>query len=393
MAKGDYLHEMGFMGEGMVIAVLDAGFENVNNISAFDSLRMNNRILGTWDFVDGKEDVYTVGGHGRNVLSIIAGNLPGTFMGSAPRASYYLFRTEEGASEYKIEEANWIAAAERADSLGADMITSSLGYSDFNDTSTSYTYADMDGNTTICTRGADFAARKGMLMVNSAGNEGTSSWHYLTAPSDADSVMTIGAVTPDGEVSSFSSRGPSADGRIKPNISGQGQATAFIDVSGNVATGSGTSYSTPLLAGLTACLWQSSKEKSNMEIIQIIQQTASAADNPNDSIGYGIPDFQAAHLKLLVDKGALYQMENLPVAYPNPFTTGLNVMLYAPEQGLYQVDVFDSKGQKIYNELRMVDANRFSRIDLSLLDAAQPGMYVIRIYSNDHNQMLKVVKM
>ncbi|OQX96977.1 MAG: hypothetical protein B6I20_13640, partial [Bacteroidetes bacterium 4572_117] len=216
MLEGHHLHKEGFRGEGMLIAVLDAGFFKVDELPAFDSIRENNQIVGVYDFVDNDTEVYDASSHGMKVLSTMAGNIPGALVGTAPKAKYLLLRTEQGASEYIIEEHNWVVAAEYADSLGVDMINSSLGYNDFDDNNQDHVYADMDGNTTMISIAADIAASKGILVVTSAGNEGFSDWKYISAPADADSVLSIGAVAPDETIAYFSSRGPTFDKRIKP---------------------------------------------------------------------------------------------------------------------------------------------------------------------------------
>lgn len=394
MVNGDYLHNLGYWGEGMQIAVLDAGFTNADKIAALDSLRDNSRILGTWDFVNNNENVYHLADHGRNVLSIIAGNQPGTYVGSAPRASYYLFVTEDVASEFKVEEGNWIAAAEYADSVGVDMITTSLGYTTFDDNSMSYTYSNMNGHTARISQGANAAANKGILVVSSAGNEGTSNWHYISAPADADSVMAVGAVNPVRQLANFSSRGPAYGGAVKPNVAGQGQSTAYIDANGNVAYGNGTSYSGPLIAGFTACLWQADRTKNNMDIIQLVQHTASIANHPNDSIGYGIPDYEKALTELLKEKigSGIYDVENYPLAYPNPFSSNLNMMLFTSNGGEYDIDVFDSRGSRVYHNIINFDAERFYKVDLSDLNTLLAGMYLIRVHNNTTNKITRVVK-
>jgi hypothetical protein len=300
MLNGILLHDLGYNGEGMTIAVLDAGFRNADILTAFDSLWMNNRILGYKDFVDPlNPDIFASHSHGTNVLSTMGANLPGELVGTAPRASYWLLRSEDGGSEYLIEELNWASAAEFADSAGVDIINSSLGYTTFDDPSQNHTYMDMDGNTTPITIAADLAASKGMIVVNSAGNEGSGSWQYIGAPADGDSVFSIGAVDASGNYAYFSSTGPTYDGRLKPNVVAQGQGSAIVSAwSGIVLTGSGTSFSSPITAGIVACLWQAHPDKTNMEILEAIQQNGSQAGNPDNLLGYGIPDYFAAHNQL-----------------------------------------------------------------------------------------------
>ncbi len=296
MLNGIALHDLGFDGAGMTIAVLDAGFTNANTLSAFDSLWTNNQILGYKDFVNPlAPNIFGSHTHGTSVLSTMGANLPGQMVGTAPRANYWLLRSEDGGSEYLIEELNWVSAAEFADSVGVDIINSSLGYTTFDDPSQNHTYQDMDGNTTPITIGADLAASKGILVVNSAGNSGNGSWQYIGAPADGDSVFSIGAVDANGNYASFSSTGPTYDGRIKPDVVAQGSGSTVINAwSGNVATGSGTSFSSPITAGMVACLWQANPGRRNTEVMEAIRQSASLANNPDMLLGWGIPDYLLA---------------------------------------------------------------------------------------------------
>lgn len=298
--NGDFLHNRGFRGQGMQMAILDAGFFHYLTLPTFDSVRNNNQILGTWDFVAGNASVDEDNAHGMNCFSIIAANMPGVFMGGAPKTSFYLYRTEDVNSEYPIEEQNWIAGIERADSLGIDISSTSLGYNQFDNAIFNYTYANMDGNTTMSARGADFAAKKGILCVFAAGNEGGSAWHYLITPSDADSVMAVGAVSNAGVIGGFSSYGPSSDGQVKPSVSAVGVSAVVANPSNGLPTfGSGTSFACPNMAGLTTCLWQAFPEINNMGIINVMQQSATRSTTPDDRTGYGIPDMKKAFVKLI----------------------------------------------------------------------------------------------
>ena len=298
--NGDFLHNRGFRGQGMQMTILDAGFFHYLTLPTFDSVRNNNQILGTWDFVAGNASVDEDNSHGMNCFSIIAANMPGVFMGGAPKASFYLYRTEDVNSEYPIEEQNWIAGMERADSLGVDITSTSLGYFTFDNAIFNYTYANMDGNTTLSAKGADLAAKKGMLVVMAAGNEGSSSWHYIITPSDADSVVAVGAVSASGVVGGFSSYGPSSDGQIKPSVAAVGVSAVVANpANGQPTFGSGTSFACPNMAGLTTCLWQAFPEVNNMTIINTMQQAANRATNPDDRTGYGIPDLKKAFVMLI----------------------------------------------------------------------------------------------
>ncbi|HUC82713.1 MAG TPA: S8 family serine peptidase, partial [Flavisolibacter sp.] len=224
--NGDFLHNIGLRGQTMIIGLLDGGFRNYTSLRAFDSANLNGQVLGTYDFVARETSVVEDDAHGMQCFSIIAANIPGQFVGTAPKASFYLFRSEDGASEYPIEEHNWVCAAERLDSAGGDMISSSLGYSNLmSNPAFDHTYAEMDGNTTIAARGADLAAKKGVLVVNAAGNDGTGSFRYIATPADGDSVMAVGAVTAAGISAGFSSYGPSSDGQVKPDVASVGVAT------------------------------------------------------------------------------------------------------------------------------------------------------------------------
>ena len=277
----------------MQIAVIDAGFINADILPAFDSLWINNQILGQRDFVDGDNWVLDAHTHGMVILSILGANLPNELMGSAPKANYWLLRSEDAGSEYRIEEENWVSAAEFADSAGVDVINTSLGYSTFDDTLQNYNYKDMDGRTTRISRGAVKAASKGILVVVSAGNERNKLWKYITAPADADSILAVGAVDEFGTLASFSSVGPSSDGRIKPDVAAQGVGTVAQGLGGLIGC-NGTSCSSPVIAGLAACLWQANKQMSNVEIIEMIKQSSSQYQNPDTLTGYGLPNFANA---------------------------------------------------------------------------------------------------
>jgi serine protease AprX len=298
--NGNFLHNIGLRGEGMIIGMLDAGYRNYQTLSSLDSVRNSGQILGTFDFVSGNTSVNEDDAHGVECFSTIAANLPGSFVGTAFKANYYLFRTEDAATETPIEEHNWICGAERIDSAGGDLISSSLGYNTFDApfTSQSHTYADMNGNTTMVAIGADLAAKKGILVVNAAGNEGTNSWGKIITPADGDSVLAVGAVNSSGVPASFTSRGPSSDGQVKPDVASIGVGTIVQYPSGTIAGGNGTSFATPNLAGLITCLWQGFPERDNIFIMNALRQASTRFTNPNDTVGYGIPDVRKALIAL-----------------------------------------------------------------------------------------------
>ena len=298
--NGEFLHNHGFRGEGMQLAIMDAGFYHYQTLPTFDSVRKNQQILGTWDFVSNEASVNEDFAHGMNCFSTIAANIPGTFVGTAPATSFYLFRTEDVSSEYPVEEQNFAAAAERADSLGVDVFSVSLGYTTFSNSLFNYTYNDMNGNTTISAKAADFAAKKGIFVTVAAGNEGSSSWNYITTPADADSVLTVGAVALNRQVALFSSFGPSSDGQIKPAVAAVGSGAVIANQStGFPSFGNGTSYSCPIMAGVATCLWQAFPEVNNMGIIDALEKSADRFTTPDDRSGFGIPDVKKAFVQLI----------------------------------------------------------------------------------------------
>lgn len=291
MLGGEVLHQQNFTGSGMHIAVIDAGFPGVNTLTAFNRIRANKQILGGYDFVNRNTNFYTGNAHGTSVLSTIAGFVENQFVGTAPDASFYLFITEDNTKETPLEESLWVEAAERADSLGVDVINTSLGYYTFDNPKHDYTYADMNGSKTIISRGAEIGFSRGMILVNAAGNEGADPWKYIIAPADAKSVLAVGAVNASKIIANFSSFGPTSDGRVKPDVLAHGQAVYVINAAGNIATLNGTSFASPVMAGVVACFWQKNSTKTNKEIIQIIKESAHLYNNPSPQYGYGIPKF------------------------------------------------------------------------------------------------------
>ena len=300
MLQGTALHQLGFSGKGVSIAVVDGGFNNAYRMWVFDSMYLENRLLGTHDFVDGDDYVYQSSTHGTSVLSTMASKRPHLLVGTAPDASYYLFRTEDVKGEYRAEEFNWVVAMEFADSLGVDIVNSSMGYNQFRDTSMSYTYRQMDGKTALISQGASIAVDKGLFIVNAVGNDGNKAWRHLFAPADVATVFSVGAVDSFLQTSSFSSRGPNALGRIKPDITAQGSSTAYATMTRyDVALGEGTSYACPVMTGMIASLKSAFPSVNNKQLKQAIIKSAHQANKPDNNQGYGIPNFLDAYLSLL----------------------------------------------------------------------------------------------
>ena len=302
LLNGLKLHRAGFRGQGMRVAVIDAGFLNADRMRVFDSLRL----LGTYNIVSPGQSVFAEDEHGTKVLSCLAANAPGWMVGTATEASYWLIKSEDSRSEYPIEEDYYVAALEFADSVGVAVVSSSLGYYTFDVDSMSYTQADLDGRTAFISRAAHRAAEKGLLLFSSAGNEGNGSWGKITFPADAEGILTVGAITNKGERSQFSSKGFTADGRIKPDLVALGSGSCVVLGSGEISYGSGTSFATPILAGMGICLWQALPQLTPRELITLLQQSGSQAKQPNAALGYGLPDCYKAY-----KKGKKYAKKNL----------------------------------------------------------------------------------
>jgi len=381
------LHTAGFKGEGMTIAVLDAGFPGVNTIPAFSHLFQEDKLKGTFDFVLKNQHVFGANSHGTSVLSTMAAYAPGTMIGTAYEANYLLLRTEDAATEHPVEEINWLLAAEYADSAGADVISSSLGYTTFDAPSESYTYADMDGNTALISKAADMAAATGILVVVSAGNDGNKSWHYISAPADADSVLAVGAVDSLGIKAAFSSFGPTADGRIKPDVVALGQSAYVLSSAGNLGQSSGTSFAGPIMAGFAACLWQDSPDKTNYEMIQLLHQLGSNAASPDDSTGYGVPNYT----RLVT---ALPELPKEEIAFiPNPVTQE-EIALTLGEEWAHQpvlLHVYDVTGKIVYRET--LAANKTRHVLRLQGHQLKQGLYICRLRTGSRNATLRFVKL
>ncbi len=299
LSNGDKLHDAGFRGQGMTIAVIDAGFHNLDRITAM----RNITVLGVKDFVNPRADLFAESSHGLSVLSCIGMNLPGVMTGTAPEASFWLLRSEDEYSEHLVEQDYWAAAVEFADSVGVDVINTSLGYYAFDDKSKNYTYRDLDGRHALMSRQASRIADKGMVLVCSAGNSGMGSWKKITPPGDAENVLTVGAVNKRALLAPFSSIGNTADNRIKPDVVAVGEGTDVIRTDGNQGKANGTSFSSPVVCGMVACLWQACPRLTAKELLELVRASGDRAGCPDNIYGYGVPDMWKAYRMYLSGKG------------------------------------------------------------------------------------------
>lgn len=384
MIAADFLHEEDFTGEGMVIAMMDSGFPDFQTNPAFSHVVSNGRLLGTYDFFSRTSNVTGTGSHGIVTVSDIAAFLDNQFVGTAPNASFYLFRTEYGPDENPREEAWWVEALERADSLGVDVVNTSLGYQDYDNPNYDHSYEDLDGQTTIAARGANIAFEKGMLLVTSGGNDGNG-FGTVGTPADAIGILSIGAVDSNGDYASFSSRGPTVDGRVKPDVMAQGQSAAYVNSSGNVDFASGTSLSSPIIAGAVACLWQSRPGTPNGQIMQIIRESAHLFNNPTNEMGYGIPNFQDAYIALqqLSIQDQLLQ-ENFAI-YPNPVVDVITIS-FPDTLSTANLELYNVLGVKVLQQ-RIAATN--PKLDVSNLNS---GVYILTISSEGVTNSFKVIK-
>jgi hypothetical protein len=387
--KADKLHNEGFRGAGILIAITDAGFSWLPNLPSFDSIYNENRVLATRNFVHGGTHVYDYNTHGTRVFSILGANYSGQLIGSAPEAEFLLLMSEDPHSETYIEELNWVSAAEFADSLGADIINVSLGYVEFDTPEFNHSYFDMNGKTALISRAATMAAHKGIIVVSAAANNGRSSTYpWIGAPADADSILSVGAINQDKLYASFSSTGPAADGRIKPDIVAMGEGAYNQNENGSVGRGSGTSFAAPLISGFVACLWQKYPQKNNMEIIDAVKKAANFYNNPTDTLGYGIPDFELASAILDNNNFSIDDLNNNILMYPNPFINNCNIVVKDNVDSVI-ISVSDINGKLIFSIKEKVTENRLYINDLNYLPS---GVYLISFIINEKKYSKKIVK-
>jgi len=383
MINVDDLHLADYTGEGITVAVLDAGFPNVNTMSAFQRLRDNGDLLDGYDFVNRTDAVYdnVVSSHGTRVLSTMAAFVQDEFVGTAPDASYYLFITEDATGENPVEESYWVEAAERADSLGVDLINTSLGYTEYDNPNYNYTPADMNGQTAFITKGATIASEKGILVVVSAGNSGATAWQTISAPADSPDVLAVGAVDANGDYVAFSSQGSAAQvGYQKPDVVARGGAAYVVDENDVITQNNGTSLSGPILCGGIASLWQAVPELSPTEVMDYVRQSASQYTMPDDFLGYGIPDLALART-LGVEEEALNSFS----VYPNPVKDELKFNIPV-ESNTLNITIYTSLGQ----EVKTVKLGQnVSNINVANLSS---GIYVMTISTERQSKTLKFIK-
>ena len=384
MIAASFLHQQDFTGVGIDIAVLDSGFPGVLTNPAFETLRDQGRLLGTYNFITREETADAPSSHGSKTFSDIGGYLEGQFVGTAPGASFYLYVTEDVTQENPVEEAWWVEALERADSLGVSLVNTSLGYQDYDNPAYTNSYEDLDGFTTIAARGANHAFDKGMLLLTSAGNDGQS-FGYVATPADAPGCLSIGAVDQDGIYAGFSSYGPNASGLRKPDVMAQGVSAAVVDQNGAVDFNSGTSFSSPIMAGAIASLWQSRPEATNAQIMQIVRASAHLFDNPTDLMGYGIPNFETAYNALQI-LGAQAQFLNIQFAmYPNPARDVISFSIPSFIDSAV-VSVYTITGQQVFSSEITPQQNT---LDIS---GMATGIYIAKVISGGTKNSFKLIK-
>ncbi len=386
-----HMHQLGYRGEGILIGVFDSGFQEVDNLPYFGHLFTDNRLKYTFDYVNNNQNVFAIDDHGTQVLSCVGAFQEDRLIGTAPGAEFALCITEDVSSEYRIEEYNWIFAAEKADSLGVDVITTSLGYNTFDDPSMDYTTTEIDGQTAIISIGAQLAADKGILLVASAGNLGNdASWRIIAPPADVDKVITVGSITTDTVKTTFSSIGPTADGRTKPDVVtlGAGVVVGYDEASDRPVGASGTSFSAPMVAGLAAGIMQAFPEKNRDEVLQMIRDSGHQADNSDTDLGFGIPSFGRARILVVGIEDKLTTAFSL---FPNPVDREFYLKL-ENDSGMdgVKVLIFSSLGKVVYESSRPIfPKNQQIKIDAGNL---VPGLYFVNVIDSNNRINAKFLK-
>ncbi|MBC7570221.1 MAG: S8 family serine peptidase [Spirosoma sp.] len=382
----DKMHDAGYHGEGMLIGVLDAGFLNANTVGFLKPLFDEKRVLATYDFVQKETSVYEDDAHGMQCLSTIAATADNQLYGTAYKAQFILLRTEDARTEQRVEEANWLFGAEYADSAGVDVISSSLGYTTFDDPTSNYTYADMNGKTTLSARAAQIASETGMVIVVAAGNDGASAWRYISTPSDAAGVLSIAAVDQTGKRASFSSIGPAPDGRVKPDLAARGQGTTIGNPNGLISSGNGTSFATPLMAGLAGGFWQANPQLTAVQVTDALRKTGSQYATPDAQLGYGIPKF--TRLLVLANNEPI----SPPIVFPNPVSDAGPLLVRWPNAGrTAPIDAIltDLTGRVYYQkQYAPGGADTFTLPTTGLAT----GLYFVTLTAGNLRETVKVIK-
>jgi len=385
MLNGHLLHQANYTGTGKIIAVLDSGFINVDSTTPFQRLFDNNLILGGYNFVSRDLNIYSLHDHGTMTLSCMGAYVDGELVGTAPDAQYYLYVTEDVTQESPVEESYWVEAAEEADRVGADVISTSLGYYEFDNPNYGHSYDEFTGNMAFASKGANIAFSKGIVVVASAGNSGGSSQplNHVGVPAEAQNVLAVGAVKSDGTFADFSSVGPTYDGRIKPDVMAKGQSAVVANTSGTIQTASGTSFSCPIMAGMIASFWQAIPWATNQQVIDFVKQSADRYANPTNQFGYGIPDFQLAlnSAQLSVNHNTIDRF----LVYPNPVSDELFI-LFPPYFSEAKICLYNTLGQIIF-EKSIQNTNT-----LLSLQNINSGIYFYKIKSNSFTQTGKIIK-
>lgn len=378
--KVDSLHKLGYTGKGITIAVFDAGFKNANLLHLGMGMFKKSEIKIAKDYISPGATGYYADEHGLSVFSVMSAYLPGYIVGTSPESSYILLRTEDAEHESLIEEALWVVAAEYADSSGADIIHSSLGYNVFDETRMNHGFKELNGKTAIISIGAQMAVNKGMIVVNSAGNEGDKEWRYITVPADAPGVITVGGVDHEGQIAMFSSQGLTADKRIKPDIVAMGEGTYVISSTGLIHPANGTSYSAPLVSGMVACLLQANPHTTPKEMLKALQLSSSQYYKPDKHYGYGIPDAILANAILKKDS---LQNRNSIVDCRMLKDHKCHILLRINKPQTYSISIEDTQANVIFKQNKKFQSIGTYRFDIGKVKKMKKGSYIIKLSDKD----------
>ena len=381
ISNGNKLHQAGFKGEGMTIAIIDAGFLHADTISAYK----HTKILGAKDFVNPAINVYSGDKHGQSVLSVMAAVDSFRYIGSAPKASYWLLRSEDNDSEFPIEEDYWTAAAEFADSVGVDLINTSLGYAVFDNSKLDHTHAQLDGKTIFVSKAAQMATDKGIFVVVSAGNEGNKSWQKINAPSDAKDVLAVGAININLQIAAFSSLGFSADNRVKPDVVSVGEGTYLLDPLGNIIASNGTSFSAPLMTGMVACLWQGLPNFTNKQLIDLIRSQSNFYTQPDVRYGYGVPDLWMAWITA-TNQIANHELEKPEIFFNSKRGNSLSIRNLPSKDSLYTIRIYTETGRLVLTD--KMDSKEHACDTRNL----RRGLHIVYIESQNYRYAKKIIK-